>query len=80
MTVGYEWSSTAQPFLIASPEKALLDVLYISTRKGRRFSALPEIDWSQIKLTQLKKMTKDLIKYPSIRTSIENKINNLISK
>jgi DNA-binding transcriptional ArsR family regulator len=41
-------------FDIATPEKALFDTLYLSTRKGRRFSHLPEIElpetfsWAQI--------------------------------
>ena len=32
------------PFLLASPEKALLDTYYLATRKGRRFVRLPELD------------------------------------
>lgn len=31
-------------FDIASPEKAVFDTLYLSTRKGRRFTHLPEIE------------------------------------
>ncbi len=37
------WSETHLPYLLASAEKALLDVLYISTRKNRRFIRLPEL-------------------------------------
>lgn len=44
MSDGVDWSDTHQPFLVASAEKALLDTLYISTRKNRRFSSLPELD------------------------------------
>ena len=44
MTDGSEWSESRLPYLIASAEKALLDTLYISTRKNRRFSRLPELD------------------------------------
>ena len=44
MRDGVNWSDTHQPFLIASAEKSLLDTLYISTRKKRRFASLPEID------------------------------------
>lgn len=43
MQLGMTWSETQLPFLLATPEKALLDVLYISTRKNRRFSRLPEL-------------------------------------
>lgn len=41
-------------FDIATPEKALFDTLYLSTRKGQRFSHLPELElpggfsWTQI--------------------------------
>ena len=44
MSDGSEWSSTHQPYLVATREKALLDVFYLSTRKNRRFARLPELD------------------------------------
>ena len=44
MRGGVEWSATHKPYLIATGEKALFDVLYISTRKNRRFGKLPELD------------------------------------
>jgi predicted transcriptional regulator of viral defense system len=44
MTQGAQWSESHLPYLIASPEKALLDTLYLSTRKNRRFAHLPELD------------------------------------
>lgn len=40
---GIEWSETTRPFRIAVLEKALLDTLYVSTRKSRRFARLPEL-------------------------------------
>ncbi len=44
MREGADWSESQLPYLIASPEKALLDTLYLSTRKNRRFARLPELD------------------------------------
>lgn len=44
MTQGTEWSDSLLPYLIATPEKALVDTLYLSTRKNRRFARLPELD------------------------------------
>lgn len=44
MTTGVMWSETRCPYRIATPEKALLDTLYLSTRKGRRFRMLPELE------------------------------------
>ena len=43
MLPGVERSHTHVPFQMASPEKALLDIVYIATRKGRRFASLPEM-------------------------------------
>lgn len=38
------WSKTKHPFRIASIEKATLDIFYLSTKKGKRFSFLPELE------------------------------------
>lgn len=47
MREGVVWTETRVPYRIATSEKALLDTLYISTRKGRRFASLPELDLSR---------------------------------
>ena len=47
MRQGSDWSETRLPYLMATPEKALVDTLYLSTRKNRRFSSLPEVDLTQ---------------------------------
>ena len=44
--LGVSWSDTAQPYRIATCEKALIDTFYLATRKGKRFSSLPELDFS----------------------------------
>ena len=44
MKQGTTWSDTHLPYLIATAEKALIDTLYLSTRKNRRFARLPEIE------------------------------------
>lgn len=41
---GIDETNTKASYLIASPEKALLDTLYISTRKNNRFASLPELE------------------------------------
>lgn len=40
---GYDWYGDRESFLVASPEKAVVDCLYISSRKGRRFARFPEL-------------------------------------
>jgi predicted transcriptional regulator of viral defense system len=47
MRDGVVWAETRIPYRIATAEKALFDTLYISTRKGRRFRSLPELDLSR---------------------------------
>lgn len=47
MRQGSEWSDSRLPYLMATPEKALLDTFYLATRKNRRFAVLPELDLSQ---------------------------------
>ena len=47
MTQGVDWSESRLPYLVASAEKALLDALYLATRKNRRFARMPEIDVTQ---------------------------------
>lgn len=44
MNDGISWSQTKYPYRIASIEKAILDIFYLSTRKGKRFSYLPELE------------------------------------
>ena len=44
MKQGTQWSESHLPYLIATAEKALIDTLYLSTRKNRRFARLPELD------------------------------------
>jgi predicted transcriptional regulator of viral defense system len=41
---GFDWYRERQTFLIATPEKALVDCLYLSSRKGKRFGHFPEIE------------------------------------
>ena len=47
MKQGTKWSDTHLPYLMATAEKALIDTLYLSTRKNRRFARLPEVDIRQ---------------------------------
>ncbi len=44
MFTGFDWHGKRQDFLIAGPEKALVDSLYISSRKNKRFGQFPELD------------------------------------
>jgi len=43
MQQGITWTETPLPYSLATAEKALIDVIYIATRKNRRFISLPEL-------------------------------------
>lgn len=59
MQSGIEWFSGAVSYGLASPEKALLDCLYLSTRRGKKFRYFPELDLSKIKQSRLKRLIKE---------------------
>ncbi len=71
MREGIKWSNSKSKYLIASPEKALLDTLYISTRKGKRFASLPELDLEDFNMKQFKHLMKNYIKSKEIKIAIE---------
>lgn len=82
MKNGVIWSETDFPYRMASPEKALLDTLYLSTRKGNRFSSLPEINFEKTKFQ--KKGFLTLLKNqnfpPPIHQAIVNRFDILYLK
>ena len=79
MKEGVKWSDSKSNYLIASPEKALLDTLYISTRKGKRFSSLPELDIENLNMKQFKRLIKNNIKSKVIRIAIEKYVEKYIA-
>lgn len=70
MRWGVEWLNAPAPYGLASPEKALLDCLYISTRKGRRFLNFPELDFESIN----KKKFLQLLKEHGFPSIVEAKV------
>lgn len=42
---GFDWYKGEGNFLIAEPEKALIDSLYLSSRKKNQFGSFPELDF-----------------------------------
>lgn len=74
-------STTKQTYLIASPEKALLDLLYLSTRKGKRFGSLPALDFSEnFNKTIFWKLLTEAVQDSRIRSAIKSKANLLFKK
>lgn len=44
---GFDWYKESESFLIAEPEKALVDCLYISAGKNKKFGDFPELYFSK---------------------------------
>lgn len=77
MTAGIEASDTEPAYGIASPEKALLDTLYIATRKGRRFARLPEVDLTEIDIKRLNSLLDQQVQAPQVRSAIDLRLRGL---
>lgn len=78
MRDGVDWSDTHQPFLIASAEKALLDTLYIATRKSNRFASLPELDLDNaFRRREFERLLKQLAYPVRIRSAMASRWRQL---
>ena len=78
MRDGVDWSDTHQPFLIASAEKALLDTLYIATRKSKRFASLPELDLDNgFRRREFERLMKQLAYPVRIRSAMASRWRQL---
>lgn len=70
---GYEPYGRLGLFQLATPAKALFDVLYLSTRKGRRFSRLPELELTgEFRRLDLDRWIK-AIPYVSLRKAVKER-------
>lgn len=74
---GFDWYKEDGSFLIAEPEKALIDSLYLSTRKKKQFGYFPELYFP--KSFSFKKAARwvEKIPDPRIRSSVEKKLAEL---
>lgn len=77
MTAGIATSDSDPPYGIATAEKALLDTLYIATRKGRRFTRLPELDLADLDRKQLFALLDQLVDAPRLRQAIATRLQAL---
>ena len=74
MREGLDTSVTDPPYNIATAAKALLDTLYIATRKGRRFAHLPEVDMAEVDEAALRQLLDRLVPAPAIHRAIERRL------
>jgi predicted transcriptional regulator of viral defense system len=79
MRDGVSWSSTRAPYRIATLEKALVDTLYISIRRGGRFRALPEVDLAALNRRRARRLIA-LSEDPRAQTAIERRLDVLLAE
>ena len=79
---GVQWSETPLPFRVATIEKALLDTLYVATRKGRRFAKLPELHLEDGSFDSRNwyALMKNLELPPPIAAAIQNGFTALVTQ
>jgi predicted transcriptional regulator of viral defense system len=74
MSEGVEWRDAPLPFRVATPEKALLDTLYLSTRRGRRFGTLPEIELpARFRRGEFARLARTQIPLNPVRSAVMNR-------
>lgn len=75
---GFDWYKESGDFLIAEPEKALIDCLYISVRKKRQFGYFPELHFPKsFSFDKAKKWAKD-IPESKARIAVLKKLESLL--
>lgn len=74
MREGIAASATEPPYNLATAAKALLDTLYIATRKRRRFASLPEVDMTVVDTRRLDRLLDRSRCAPPIRGAIEKRL------
>ncbi len=77
---GFDWYKGEGSFLIAEPEKALIDCLYLSARKKKQFGHFPELHFSASFSFGKAKSWARQIPDAKIRSSVLKKLKVLLSK
>ena len=74
MRQGIAASATEPPYNLATAAKALIDTLYIATRKRRRFASLPEVDMGEVDGAELQGLLDGQVRPAPIRSAIESRL------
>jgi predicted transcriptional regulator of viral defense system len=76
---GYDWYGNRDSFLIASVEKAVVDCLYLSGRKGQRFGHFPELNLRKFRIGRALDWVRT-IRDPNLRNHVSGKLETLWRK
>jgi predicted transcriptional regulator of viral defense system len=74
---GFDWYRGEGNFLIAEPEKALFDSIYLSTRKKKQFGYFPELYFPRSFSFKKAAGWIDMIPEKRIRSSVEKKLKEI---
>ncbi len=75
---GFRPYNRTADFLIATPEKALFDTLYLSTRRGARYRSLPEVELpADFSNAELEKWISTGISHQPVATAVRKRWNEL---
>ncbi|PIR17849.1 MAG: hypothetical protein COV46_02450 [Deltaproteobacteria bacterium CG11_big_fil_rev_8_21_14_0_20_49_13] len=74
---GFDWDGSGG-YLLAEPEKAFVDCLYLASRKGRRFGNFPEINTERLDQKLLKGWMRK-INDKKIRSAVLNRAQKILS-
>lgn len=74
MVEGIAASATEPPYNLATAPKALLDTLYMATRRGRRFASLPEVDLDEVDAQELRRLIRRQVTSKPIRRAVEARL------
>ena len=75
---GFKWYREEGDFLIAEPEKALIDSLYISAYKNKRFSHFPELRFPKTFSARKTMAWVGKIPTPKTRVCVVEKLQSLL--
>jgi hypothetical protein len=76
---GYEDAGRAG-WRLATPEKALVDFLYLAPARSRLFRALPEIEWPRTFRASAARSIASRIEPPSRRRAVARSLEGLLRK
>jgi len=78
--MGYDWYKGSGTFLIAGPEKAFIDSLYLSSCKKRQFSYFPEMNLPGSFSFKKAEAWAEEIGSPRIKDSVKRKLQRFLVK
>ncbi|RPJ37137.1 MAG: hypothetical protein EHM21_18395 [Chloroflexi bacterium] len=75
---GFDWYKGTGAFLVASPEKALLDCLYLAARKKRQFGHFPELEFPASFSFRKARVYAQRIRDPRLQSAVLKRLESIV--